>query len=225
VGELKIPAVSCEEMREIDRRAIEEYGIPVETLMENAGKSVAEQCLMLLDRLQIEKPWKIVVCCGGGNNGGDGLVAARLLKQRGIEVNIILLKPTESFKGATLLNFEKIKDEVPYEVIPNGAKIKNDLASSALILDALLGTGFKGDVEGIFREMIELINRSGRPVVSVDIPSGLDADDGKIRGVSVRANLTVTMGAMKKGFLTAKAEKKTGEVVVADIGFPKELIV
>jgi len=211
-------------MREIDRRAIEEYGISAETLMENAGEAVARSSMELLERLAVKKPWSAAVCCGGGNNGGDGLVAARLFKKDGMDVKIIFLKPAESLKGAALANFVKIKEMVPYESCPSREKFKNDLANSSLVIDSLLGTGFKGNVEGTMLEAIEIINRTGKPVVSVDIPSGMDGDTGKSRGTCVRAHLTVTLGAMKKGFIFDNAKKFTGQVIVADIGFPKELI-
>lgn len=252
-----VAVVSCAEMRELDRRATETFGISVETLMENAGKAVAEESIKFLQTAACGKPWKILIFCGGGNNGGDGLVAARILKQKGAEVKIIFLKPTKSLKGATGLNFERIKNEsVPYlelrkmeqdasetqsseallseasrgrdEARRRGsralAQIEKEFTEAHLFIDALLGTGSKGEVTGLFQETIQCINASGKPVVAVDIPSGLDADSGRQNGTCIRAHLTVTMAAIKKGFLETKAKEWIGKVIVADIGYPQALI-
>lgn len=223
LGQEVFPVVSCEEMRELDRRATEEFGISVEILMENAGRAVAEESMKFLETAPYSKPWKILVFCGGGNNGGDGLVAARILKQKGIEVKIIFLKPTKSLHGVSLLNFEKIKNETGACLdLPKIEQIEKELANAHLLIDALLGTGSKGEVTGLFQETIQKINSSGKSVIAVDVPSGLDADSGQQNGTCIRAHLTVTMAAMKKGFLEAK--EWTGKVIVADIGYPQELI-
>lgn len=220
-----ILAVSCEQMREMDRRAIEEFHIPVETLMENAGRAVAEESIKFLDEMKIEKPWKVIIFCGSGNNAGDGLVTAGILKEKNVGTKIIFLKPAISLKGATLLNFEKIKNaKIPYQELPEMETLKNEIKNSTLLIDALLGTGFKGQVTGLFQKTITMMNASEKLIVAIDLPSGLDADTGQHQGTCVRAHLTVTMGAMKKGFLEKNASECTGKIVVADIGFPKELI-
>ena len=218
-------AVSCEEMRAIDRRAQEEFGIPQETLMENAGKAVAEESLKILGEIRPAgaRP-KALLFCGGGNNGGDGLVAARILHERKIDVKVFLFRPAASLTGAALDNLKKLKNlNIPYEELPETDKIKAETKDCDLLVDALLGTGIKNEVTGLYKEALEAMNASKKPLVAVDVPSGMDADTGIPLGICARARLTVTMGAAKIGFLKNSAEKWTGKIVIADIGFPKEL--
>ena len=193
--------------------------------MENAGRAAAEESVRYLQKAGRPRPWKVVVFCGGGNNGGDGLAAARFLAQKGIETRAFIFKPAASLKDEVLSNFEELRRlSIPYEFLPKFAKIAQEIRDASLLIDALLGTGLKKNVEGDLAEVVAAINASGLPVVSVDIPSGLDADTGSVLGTCVKAGFTVTMGALKKGFLNPKARHWTGEIVVADIGFPKELL-
>ena len=222
---MKAPAVTAEQMRELDRRARDEFGIPVKALMENAGRAVAEESVRFLKKTGSAKPWKVLLFCGGGNNGGDGLVAARLLAQQGIETRTFIFKPADSLKDEVLSNFEELgRLSLPYEFLPKFAKISQEIRGSSLLIDALLGTGLKSKVRGDFAQAIGAVNGSGLPVLSVDVPSGMDADSGAVPGTCVKAALTVTMGALKKGFLNPRARRWTGNVRVADIGFPKELL-
>ena len=201
-------------MRELDRRATEEFHIPSLTLMENAGKAVAEAA----EKLAV-KTKKILILCGSGNNGADGIVAARYLHNRGCKVKVLLMKKPD--KGDALKNYQVAEslwvDMSMYEdfIIFSGYEV---------IIDALLGTGSKGDITGPYHMAIESINSSGIPVVSVDIPSGLDPDTGEPAGTAVKATITVTMALPKKGFDNPKAKEYLGRVEVADIGIPKELL-
>ncbi len=212
-------AVTCVEMREIDRLASEEYGIPVETLMENAGRAAAEQAEKMLAALPGAK--SVLVLCGGGNNGGDGFVAARILALKNYAVKVRLFKPENSLKGATLTNFEQLgKTGADWKFCSDADAIAGDIENSGLIVDALLGTGFTGTLTGTIADAIELVNTSGKPVLAVDVPSGLDADTGRAEGPCIKAHVTITMGALKTGFLTEQSRTWTGNVIVADIGFP-----
>ena len=219
----KVIAVSAEQMRQIDERAVHEFKIPVLTLMEHAGKVVTRECLKTIRGIRIAKP-KVLVLCGGGNNAGDGLVVARRLYLAKISVSAILLKPADSFKDAVLANFNEIvRLGLPYEEDPKFLAIKKKIEENHIVVDAIVGTGLKREITGLMKETIQALNASGKVVISVDIPSGLDADTAEIHGVCVRADVTVTMGALKIGFLKEKARPWTGKIVVADIGFPKKL--
>ncbi len=219
----KAPAVSAEEMRRIDERAVKEFHIPVLKLMENAGKSVANACLKTIRANKIKNP-KVLLLCGGGNNGGDGFVAARRLYLKKIPVSILLFKPKESLKGPVLINFRKlIRLKIPHHVEPTLRLIMAEIKGSHLIVDAIFGTGLKRNISGVIKKSIRAVNASEKPVIAVDIPSGMDADTAEVHGVSVKADLTITMGALKLGFLKKKSRRYTGKIEVADIGFPKSL--
>lgn len=206
--------VSSAVMREIDSKAFEDYGIPSIILMENAGRAVAEAALSFNSR-------RIAVLCGSANNGGDGLVAARYLSQRGKDVEIILLKDSESFRGDTLINY-RIAANLKIPVRRYG--LHTPLRKFQLIIDALLGTGAKGKVSGHYRDAIAEINGSKRKTLSVDIPSGLDADTGKMLGIAVEADMTITMAIPKVGLLKPAAKPFVGKLLVADIGIPRQLL-
>ncbi|OGR56932.1 MAG: NAD(P)H-hydrate epimerase [Elusimicrobia bacterium RIFCSPLOWO2_02_FULL_39_32] len=219
---LKTMALSISQMREIENSAIAEYKIPQSLLMENAGAQVAK--IVLQETFNIISP-KILILCGSGNNGGDGLVAAKVLKENKKEVKVIFLKAIESLKGIVLENFEIIKNlNIPYEFLPSKSKIELELKNSDLVIDAILGTGFKGKTEGLIASTIELINGSKKKVIAVDIPSGLDGDTGEPCGAAISASVTVTMGAPKIGFFTKQGKEWAGKIIVAEIGFPKELL-
>ena len=216
--------VTAAEMREIDRRTIEEYGVPGFELMERAGRAVAEKAAELAG----PPPRKILVLSGKGNNGGDGLVAARSLHQKGYSVQVFLFSEGTKLKADPARNFAaNTKLGIPTRVVGEHfawETVPELFRDSDLIIDALFGVGLDRDLKEPYRSLIENVNRSGRKVVSVDIPSGLDSDTGKIHGAAVRATVTVTMGLAKKGFYKGEGPRVTGKVEVADIGFPKELI-
>jgi ADP-dependent NAD(P)H-hydrate dehydratase / NAD(P)H-hydrate epimerase len=213
-------SISAAEMQTLDRRATEEFGVPSILLMENAGRGVAEY---IIHHFQ-EKRVAIVV--GKGKNGGDGLVIARLLHNYGYLVNIILLVEPSNFKGDVLLNYEIVLQKgVPLEKgYKSPKKIPTYLAEANLIVDAILGIGIRDQVDEIFASTITAMNQSGRPILSVDIPSGLDADSGEIHGVAIKANVTATMGIPKHGLYKEAGKELSGEIVVIDIGLPKALL-
>lgn len=207
--------VTREEMREIDRQAVERFGISTDTLMENAGRAVAD---VVAERTSRVCP--VVAVCGPGNNGGDGLVAARLLAERGFEVEVLALEGSWDPETPAGRNWQRVRERVPFV---------SDLQRRPMtvVVDALFGTGLSRPVEGRARDLILKINALDRrwfPVVSVDIPSGLDANTGRPLGAAVRASVTVTLGLPKVGFLEPEARLHLGELVVADIGFPPELL-
>jgi hydroxyethylthiazole kinase-like uncharacterized protein yjeF len=196
-------------MREIERRAVEDKGIRVEALMENAGRAVAD---VVAERISPACP--VVVVCGKGNNGGDGFVAARLLAERGFEVETLSLE--RGFDPGTPAgrNRERALDHAE----PVGRLKRRPMAA---IVDALFGIGLSRPVQGRERDLILEMNALDPqyfPIVSIDIPSGLDADTGRPHGAAVRAAATVALGFPKSGFLGPEGRRHVGEVVVADIG-------
>lgn len=225
--------VTAREMREIDRRTIEEYGIPSHELMERAGRAVADVIVggaYCHTPLQGEPPPKtILVLAGKGNNGGDGLVAARCLHQKGYRVEVLLFSEGKKLKADPARNFEaNAKLGIPTRVV--GEHFDWEMTAEAslrnwdVIIDALFGAGLDRPLGEPYRGLIEKVNQSGKKVVAVDIPSGLDSDSGKIHGACVKAMVTVTMGLPKKGFYEGEGPRMCGEIIVADIGIPRELL-
>jgi NAD(P)H-hydrate epimerase len=214
--------VTAQIMQEIDKRAIEEYGIPGLQLMETAGRSSVEEIIA-----EFGLNGSCVVMAGKGNNGGDGYVIARLLGQKGWNVKVIILADREQVTGDAAVNLEKLPGSVINFYSHEGqlsALFMEDFFQTDVIVDALLGTGLCSNVSGIYLEAIGLINASGRPVVSVDIPSGIDGTTGRVMGDAVRANITVTFAFAKLGHVLYPGAEHTGRLVVADIGIPSELM-
>lgn len=208
-------AVAAADVARIDEAAAE-CGIGVVQLMELAGTQVAKLAWWMLGK----KAGRIHVVCGRGNNGGDGLVAARHLAGWGCDVSALVLSDE-----AALGELQKKQCDaamscgVRVKFQPrDGFAIDNDVE---LIIDALLGTGAKGAPRPAHAQLIELLNASRRPVLSVDIPSGLDADTGQAYEPAVQAQVTCTLGAMKKGMWLAEAQELCGRIFVADIGIPE----
>jgi NAD(P)H-hydrate epimerase len=209
-----------DEVRAIDRRAIEEFGIPGAVLMENAGRGAAE----VLVALGVQG--RVVVCCGKGNNGGDGFVIARHLDNRALPVRVLLFAQPEELSGDAALNHTILRRSgVPIDVrggLPvDPETLRQELAASEWVVDALFGTGLTGAVRAPFDRVIVGINASAARVLAVDIPSGLDCDTGRPLGATVRAQHTVTFVAPKKGFANPEAREWIGQVHVADIGAPR----
>lgn len=212
--------VTAAEIAELDRRATEQFGITVDRLMEAAGRRVAQAALELLGASR----GPVVVLAGRGNNGGDGLVAARHLAARGIRV-IALLAAEEAYAGAAARTLGEA-GEAGVEIRPAGPPgpdLRDVLASAALIIDALFGTGFRGPARGAAAALIEAANASAVPILAVDVPSGLNADTGHAEGPAVRAAATVTMGLPKVGLVLYPGADLAGAVAVADIGYPPDL--
>jgi len=213
---MKIATVS--EMREIDKIAIEERGIPGLDLMEQAGKSVAD---FICEKLS---PRKIAIVTGKGNNAGDGFVTARLLALKGLKVYLLLLSPADELKGDALTNFARLPEDIEKISIQNAGEVVPYFNHSDVIVDAILGTGVSGEVTGLYGEVIKMINSSEKPVIAVDIPSGLLGDGGWSGGPVVKANWTVTMGIPKLGMVIYPGVLYTGELKVAPLSFPDDLL-
>lgn len=204
-----------DEVREIDRHAIEELGIPGVVLMENAGRAVTGE---VMDLLGDRRRAGVAIVCGRGNNGGDGYVVARHLANAGVPVTVYLACDPADLTGDARTNFEIIRRMAVPVVRVNGPSDLMPAAGAAVIVDAILGTGLKGVVREPYRAIIAFLNELNRPVVAVDIPSGLDCDKGEPLGVAVRATRTVSFVALKKGFESPASHDYTGEVSVGDIG-------
>lgn len=209
--------VTAEQMRALDRRAIEEFGVPGVVLMENAGRAVVEVVAREYGPLGGKR---IAVFCGAGNNGGDGFVVARLLRLAGAEPLLYLAGNPESIKSDARTHFE-IARRLEIETLTAADVPPDSLALNGveLIVDALLGTGIKEAPRGAIAEAIRRLNAAHLPVVAVDIPSGVDADTGAVPGEAVLAAHTVTFACPKIGLLTFPGAERVGTLHVADIGF------
>ena len=217
---MRVTTVS--EMRALDRTAIEQFGIVEELLMENAGQAVHS---VLLSEFGIEGK-RFVVFSGLGNNGGDGLVVARKIHSNGGAVKVFVLGDPAQFTGAARLNFDIIS-RLPIEVrqIESVDTAETALAHCDAVVDAILGTGIARGVEGLYRDVIDAVNHSGKPVFSVDIPSGVHGDTGQVMGVAVRADYTVTFGLPKLGNVLFPGCELGGKLYVSHISFPPSMTV
>jgi hydroxyethylthiazole kinase-like uncharacterized protein yjeF len=217
--------VTSEEMQEMDRYTIEELGIPGRVLMENAGRGTVQA---LLARYGPVEGMRIAVAAGRGNNGGDGFVIARYLAQEGARVQVFLLARIDAVRsGDAGENLRLVLAAgIPVAELPDDDALDKAgglLAHQELWVDALLGTGLSSDVRGRYRTLIEKINTSGRPVVAVDIPSGLNADTGRPLGTCIQADLTATFAFAKVGHVVYPGAAASGTVEVVDIGIPVHL--
>lgn len=211
----KSRVLSRDEVRGFDKWAIEEAGVPGVVLMENAGRSSSE---IIFDKLK-ENGWERVgIFCGTGNNGGDGFVIARHLMNGGIKVKVVVCGDTEKIKGDAKINYD-IAVKMGADIVGYEKEVVKTY-NSDMIVDALFGTGLKRELKEEYQEIIREINGLGKYVVAVDIPSGIDCDSGEVLGEAVKADVTVSFVAVKKGFATAR--KYTGEVWVAGIGISPE---
>ncbi len=215
-------AMSRDEVRDIDRRAVADYKMPSLLLMENAGRGAAE----VLEAAGIAGP--VVVCAGKGNNGGDGFVIARHLENRGREVRVLLFCNPADLQGDAAVNFQILAAaQTPVDVLGadfTDEELTGPLSGAGWIVDALLGTGTKGEIREPFGRIIQAINRSAAKVLAVDLPSGMDCDTGEPLGECIRADLTATFVARKVGFDQPGASNLTGEVRVVDIGVPRRAL-
>jgi hydroxyethylthiazole kinase-like uncharacterized protein yjeF len=209
--------VTALEMKQIDRRTIDEAKIPGLQLMERAGQGAARLALDLLGDPQGKT---VMLFCGRGNNGGDGFVVARLLAEAGALLVVYLVGKIDEVRGDARENLKRLQ-KLNIDVAEVGAlKDVADPGDADLIVDALLGTGLSGPVKGLMADIIGLINRAGPAVLAVDIPSGVDADSGRILGCAVRATGTATMAFPKQGFFFSPARELVGQLSVVDIGVP-----
>ena len=208
----------ADQVRALDRAAIEQHNLPGSVLMERAGAAAF---------LAMQEAWpqarRIVVLCGTGNNGGDGFVLARHAHQDGLEVTAYQVGDGGSIAGEAFAALQRLQgagvDPSPWE----SPTVTEDLARADVVVDALLGTGLNGVVEGQWREVIEAVTAAGRPVLALDIPSGLEADTGQVLGVAVRAALTVTFIGLKRGLSTGAGPEYCGVLRFDDLRVPADV--
>lgn len=214
--------VSPNQMKNLDRAATEDYGIPSLILMENAGRGIAD---ILAEE---DKKSRFVILIGKGNNGGDGMVIARHLVNKGFSVTLVILTDPEKLKGDAAINYNIVaKMHLPIVIVVNEKKIeelRQILKSSDVIVDAIFGIGLSKAIEGFYKTVIGEVNLHKKKVYSVDIPSGLDGAVGDICGVSIKANKTFTLGAIKKGLLEKSGPEYSGEIKIIDISIPANLL-
>ncbi len=242
-----LPLLDAEQMRAVDRWAIEEQGVPSLDLMERAGEAV---CRAVEDLVHTDEDLvsngPVLVVCGKGNNGGDGLVVARLLYEAGLEVTVLSTAPADEFSGDAATNLARLPDEPPLQLLgeaggeqvdggsavhdsgvaaasltAGGQSLAGLLDDAAVIVDALLGTGFEGVPRGVVAAAIDALACARAPVVSVDVPSGVDASTGVVCGTAVRATLTVTFHAAKPGLWIHPGKAHAGRVLTEDICIPR----
>ncbi|MDH4188477.1 MAG: NAD(P)H-hydrate dehydratase [Nitrospira sp.] len=208
------------EMKDLDRRASEEFGISEDLLMENAGQAVY---FAMLQEIGI-KGNRFLIFCGGGNNGGDGLVVARKIHSNSGEVKVFLLDDEAKFRGAAKKNFE-IVSRMPVEMsrVDSIDSVIAELFDCDAVVDAIFGTGLVRKVSGIYKDVIQLINESQSIVFSVDIPSGINGDTGEVMGVAVEADYTVALGLPKLGNMLYPGYEHCGKLYVSHISFPPAL--
>lgn len=210
--------LTAKEAKKLDLKVRELFGISTLILMENAGRAVFEEAIRL-------KPGRnsVAIFCGHGNNGGDGFVAARHLLTRGIRPDVFLAGEISAVKNEAKVNLEILMN-LGQRILEVGEEsllaVKNKIKKYALIIDALLGVGLKGEVRGIYADLIGIINTSSAYKLAVDIPSGLDATTGEVLGCCVRADKTVTFMYKKRGMAKAGGPQFCGKIVVRDLGIP-----
>ena len=215
---MKIATVT--QMRTMDRCAIEDFGISEMILMENAGGAAHR---VLTDHFPAAGK-KILVICGSGNNGGDGLVVARKILSDGGYPQILMLGDPTRFRGASATNWNIVQG-LGIDIFPHAAtaEVAELLTNSHVIVDAILGTGLSKPVEGHYRNVIEQVNSAAVPVISLDIPSGINGDNGQVMGTAIRADLTVTFGLPKVGNLLYPGYQFGGKLYTTHITFPPAL--
>lgn len=221
-----VPILTGREMRRLDERAIAELGLSGASLMEEAGRGAAHIVLEFLDALgRRPRDGRVVIVCGKGGNGGDGFVVARWLRRHRVRVRVLMLASPSEMRGAAAEKLAAMRRVgIRPEVIEDDARVKDFLASADLVVDALVGTGRRGASSGLMAAVIERINASGRPVVALDVPSGLPVDGGPLAGPAIRATLTVTFAALKLGLVTGPSSHLAGRIRVVPIGIsPSEV--
>jgi NAD(P)H-hydrate epimerase len=217
--------VTASEMQEMDRRTIKNFGIPGMVLMENAGRGATR---FFLEQFPDIENHQVGVIAGRGNNGGDGYVMARYLKQQGVSVKVYLLGTASRVQGDAAANLKFLKPlDIPLVELSDEAafsKHQSEIARLDVYIDAVLGTGLKSDVKGLFKTVIEFINGLDKPVFAVDIPSGLNSDTGQVCGTCIRATATATFAFAKTGHLIYPGAQHTGALRIVDIGIPLPIV-
>jgi NAD(P)H-hydrate epimerase len=216
--------VTAEQMREMDRLTIREYGVPSLTLMERAGEGVARA---ILERFPEPVKKGVLIVAGKGNNGGDGFVVGRMLKQRRIACEVALLAKRDEISSEAAYNlkaFLKVRGKIVNAAADAPAFLNQSMKGKGLLVDAILGTGMKDEIRGTYATAVQIMNASGLPIVAVDIPSGLHTDHGTPLGGCIRAALTVALGFPKLGEVIYPGLNYVGQLVVADIGIVSEAV-
>ncbi len=215
-------AIRRQEVRHIDQWAIEQIGLPGVVLMENAGRQAADLAEQMLDQA---RGAAAAIVAGAGNNGGDGFVIARHLALRGYQPAVFLVAPREKLSADAAVNLH-VLERLNLTVQDVGAErigaLADHLTPADLVIDAVGGTGITGDLRGVLAEAVRQINAAARPVLAIDIPTGLDCDTGQAGDPCVRATATVTFVDRKPGFDAPGSVEFTGPVTVADIGVPTQ---
>lgn len=221
-------AVTPQQMQEIDARAMKRHRVPGLALMENAGKAVAQAAAEMAGAGLPGAKGPICIVCGTGNNGGDGMAAARHLSDQGFPVQVFVVGAASKLKGDARTQAVRLKAagiKLQEAASPKGlGSLKRSLEESCLAVDAIFGTGFKGVPDKLCAQAIEMMNQGGRPILAVDIPSGVDGRTGACPGAGVRAAATVTLGLLKTGLLFHPGKAMAGTVTVADIGLPQAAV-
>ncbi len=248
----RLRSLSRQEVRELDVRAAEQLGLPTLILMENAGRGAAAWLVEMatgVSTASAARPFsaprsakveqspavalpRVLILSGPGNNGGDGGVVARHLNAWGFAVRIVWFATREQLRGDaktqwTILERSGVDQTSwfgPHSDEPRPAELESLVADADWLVDGLLGTGLTRPVEGALETVIGVMNRSNKPILALDVPSGLDADTGVPLGTAVRARTTATFAAPKRGFTLAGAGAFTGEVAIIDIGLPRQLL-
>ncbi|MFZ5828716.1 MAG: NAD(P)H-hydrate epimerase [Planctomycetota bacterium] len=220
-----------QQTRYVDRLAIEQYGISGVVLMENAGRGIVdgmERVSLLPDATRSSAPCPVLIACGKGNNAGDGFVIARHLILRGYAAQVAVWAEPDELQGDAGINFCAIRQlGVPLVMMGNrhdADRLAASLENAAVVVDALLGTGARGEPRPPFGEVIRQVNDSKLPIVAVDLPSGLDCDTGEPASATIRAGHTFTLLALKPGLIAPSASGYVGQLHVCDIGVPSRVI-
>jgi len=217
--------LNTQQMREADRRTIDEIGIPAIVLMENAGRQAVAAMEAAFDDLATSH---VGVLCGRGNNGGDGFVIARTLVQRGVETSVFLLGSVADVRGDARTNLEVLgRIGLTVVEITNAQEWElhfSEISRCELLVDAILGTGFHGQLSGLLETVVADVNGLGVPVVAIDLPTGLSADTAEVEGEAIEASMTVTLAAPKISLILPPADSRSGDLVIADIGIPLPLL-
>jgi len=219
--------LTAAQMREVDRLSTERYAIPIAQLMENAGARFVQ---ILLSQVPKIEQRRIAIICGKGNNGGDGFVVARLLAELNRKATVIFCGAPAEIRGDAELNYRRFNKVAGQCIVARDAnewtEAKKTIASANIIIDALLGTGMHGAVEGWLASVIQDLNALGAKarIFAVDIPSGLSADAGEVTGPAIKADVTITFTAPKIGMLLYPASENVGRLIVCAIGSPASLV-
>ncbi len=218
------PSITVEQMREVDKLMMEDFHISLPQMMENAGRNLSEFSLNWLQKkISGKERYKIVIACGTGNNGGGGMVAARYLANKGHDVTVILAGHSEKLKSVPTNHWKTLQAMNVQTIEANSTDSIQVYNDSDLIIDAIVGYSLMGELRGVPARVVRDIIQSGKEVISLDVPSGLDATTGKSSPICIKAGATMTLAFPKTGLLIQQARDCTGDVYVADIGVPPVL--